>query len=147
MAKQKTTIINKFGTMQGWNSLTVNMLFRDLEGISSLQYDDNVSRENVRGAGGYPIGRTEGDYEATCGLEVFKEEDDALQSSLPPGRRVQDIAPFDIIAEYEREDGTIQKDIVRNVQINKKGRAMAQGDGTIVVPYELICSHIDWNVV
>lgn len=146
MAQLKTTIINKFGTMQGWNSLTVNWMFRDLEAISKFQYDDNVDMENVKGAGGFPIGRTDGDYEATCSIELFKEEDDALQASLPPGSRVQDIAPSDIICEYERKDGTILRDIVRNVQIKKRGRDMSQGDGTITVPYELICSHIDWNV-
>lgn len=145
MAKQKTTIINKFGTMQGWNALTVNMMFRDMEGIAKMQYDDNVSMENVKGAGGFAIGRTEGDYEPTCSMEVYKEEDDALQQSLPPGKRVQDIAPFDITCEYERNDGTIVKDIIRNVQIRKRGRDISQGDGTITVPYDLICSHIDWN--
>lgn len=146
MAKLRTTIINKFGTMQGWNSLTVNMLFRDMEGITKLAYDDTEGMENVKGAGGYPVGRTEEDYEATCSMEVYKEEMDALQQSLPPGARVQKIPAFDIVAEYERNDGTIQKDIIRNVQIRGQGRSITQGDGTIVVPLNLICSHIDWNV-
>lgn len=146
MAKLRTTIINKFGTMQGWNSITMNMMFRDVEGISKIQYDDNVPKENVYGAGGFPIGRSAGNYEPTFSFELFKEEDDALQGSLPPGGRVQDIAPSDVIVEYERADGTIQRDIARNMEIVGRGRDITQNDGTITVPYTCIVSHIDWNV-
>src|SRR5665647_2195729 len=97
----KTTIINKFGKMAGWNSLTINMLGRDVEGISEITYDDNVEIEGARGAGAYFCGYGEGNYEAKCSVTFYLEEWNAIQRALPPGKSVTAIAPFDIITEYE----------------------------------------------
>ncbi|WP_417366892.1 hypothetical protein [Flavobacterium beibuense] len=141
---QQTRIINKFGTMTGWNNITVNLLGRDLEGITAINYDDTETKENVYGGGKMPVGRSKGNYEATASLTLFKEELDALQGSLPPGKRIQDIAAFDIVVVYERENGTIQTDIIHNVEFTNNARDVSQGDGTIAVELELIVSHITW---
>lgn len=140
------TIVNKFGRMTGWNNLEVNMLGRDVEGINSLKYDDNIAKENVYGAGRMPIGRTEGNYEATCEIGLYKEEIDGLQRSIG-SKRIQDIAPFDIVANYEMPDGTIVIDRIRNCEFKNKGVDVKQADGSIVTVYQLIVSHIDWNVI
>lgn len=140
-----TTIINKFGTMKGWSSITVNLLGRDLEGISAISYTDNVEKENVKGAGSMPIGRSRGNYEAEASLTLYKEEVDALKLSLAPGKRIQDIAPFDIIVQYQTPEGPIMKDIIHNAEFINDGVDVSQGDGTIATEYELIISHITWN--
>ena len=142
-----TTIINKFGTMNGWSSITTNMLGRDLEGISMLAYSDSETKENVYGAGKYPIGRSRGNYEPEASIGLYKEEVDALKLSLAPGKRLQDIAPFDIIVQYANNDGRIVKDILHNVEFTNDGIDISQGDGTIITEYELICSHITWNAI
>lgn len=141
-----TTIVNKFGTMQGWNSITVNLFGRDVEGISSLSYDDSVEKENVRGVGSMPIGRSRGNYEATASIGLFKEEVDAIQKALAPGKRLQDIASFDIVVQYDR-NGVIQKDIIHNCEFTNRGVDVSQGDATISTDYELIISHITWNAI
>lgn len=140
------TIINKFGRMAGWNSITVNLLGRDVEGITTLKYDDTVSIENVYGAGRYPIGYSEGNYEATASLTLYKEELNALVSSLPPNTRLQDIAEFDITVVYEMKDGTVKRDKLRNCKITNNGVDVAQSDGSIATELTLRCSHIDWGV-
>ena len=43
----KTLLINKLGTVAGWNRITSTMLGRDLEGITELEYGDTVEKENV----------------------------------------------------------------------------------------------------
>ena len=141
-----TTIVNKFGTMQGWNSITLNIFGRDVEGISSLSYDDTVEKENVRGVGNMPIGRSRGNYEATASIGLFKEEVDAIQKALAPGKRLQDIAAFDIVVQYDR-NGVIQKDVIHNCEFTNRGVDVSQGDGTISTDYELIVSHITWNAI
>ena len=140
-----TRIINKFGEMQGWNSITTNMLGRDLEGVTKLQYNDSEEKENVYGAGKYPIGRSRGNYSPECTVGLLKEERDALQASLSEGKRLQDIAPFDIIVEYERQDGSIQKDIIKNAEFTNNAVDVSQNDGTIASDHEMIVSHIIWN--
>ncbi len=88
-------LVNKFGKVAGWNSTTATMMGgRDIEGITELKYDDNVEKENIYGAGKMPIGRGgEGNYKATASITLIKEEVDALQLSLGPGKRLTDIAP------------------------------------------------------
>lgn len=139
------TIINKFGKLQGWNSITLTLLGRDIEGMTELAYDDTITLENAYGAGKYPVGRTEGNYEATASVTLYKEEHDALMRSLPPGIRLQELPPFDIPVQYEGNAGVIQKDIIRNVQFMKRGIEVKQGDGSIGMKMELVVSHIDWN--
>jgi hypothetical protein len=142
-----TTIINKFGKMTGWNSVTVNILGRDLEGITQLSYSDKETKENVYGAGKYPIGRSRGNYEAEAKISLYKEESDGLRASVGIGKRVMDIAPFDVVVHYESETGSLFKDRIRNCEFKNDGIEVAQADGTIVTEYELLISHIEYNVV
>lgn len=141
------TIINKFGTMQGWNSVTVNLLGRDLEAIKELSYSNPQKKENVQGAGPHPIGRSRGNFEPKASITLLKEEIDALKLALPAGKTIQDIAPFDIVVEYETEGGAILKDRIRNAEFMNDGIEVKQNDMTIETKYELLISHIEWNVI
>jgi hypothetical protein len=143
----ETRIINRFGTMTGWNNVTVNMLSRDIEGITEVSYDDSVKKENHYGAGKYPVGRGEGNYEAKASITLYKEEVDGLKASLPPGIRLQDIPAFDINVQYERKDLSIQKDRIRNCEFINDGIEVKNNDGTISIKYDLIISTIEWNVI
>jgi hypothetical protein len=140
-----TTLINAFGRMAGWNSVTMNILGRDAQGISEISYDDEVPKELIKGAGKFSVGVGEGDYNAKFGLKLYQEEVIALMDALPPGVRMQDILPFDVIVQYAYNT-RIYKDIIRNVEITKVGKAVKQGDKTVDQTLEVICSHIDWNV-
>jgi hypothetical protein len=142
---QATRLINAFGKMAGWNSVTFNIFGRDVEGIAELSYDDNRDKEWVRGAGGQPIGMGEGNDEATIGLKLYMEEVIAIQDALPPGKRIQDIEFVDATVQYEYSN-RIYKDVIRNISFKKIGRAVKQGDKTVEQTVEAICSHIDWNV-
>ena len=141
-----TTIINKFGKIAGWNSVKMNMLGRDVEGITEINYDDSVEKENIYGAGAYPVGRGEGNYAAKCSITLLHEEIVALQRSLGPGKRLTDIAPFDINVSYEY-GGFVYKDRIRNCEFKSNARNPKQNDKSISNQFELIVSHIDWNIM
>ena len=140
-----TTLINAFGRMAGWNSVTMNILGRDAQGISEISYDDSIEKELIKGAGKFSVGVGEGDYIAKFGLKLYQEEVIAMMDALPPGVRMQDILPFDVIVQYTYNT-RIYKDIIRNVEITKVGKAVKKGDKTVDQTLEVICSHIDWNV-
>ena len=142
-----STIVNKFGTMQGWNAVTANILGRDLEGIVELAYDDKEKKENVYGAGKFPIGRGRGNYEPKASISILKEEIDAMKNSLEKGKSIRDIAPFDMVVQYETENGIILKDRIRNCEFMGDGVEVKQNDMTITTKYELLISHIEWNVI
>ena len=116
-----TTIINKFGTLQGWNRITVNIMGRDVEGITKVAYNDTLEIENVYGAGAYPIGEGEGNYAATASVTLLKEEYDAIQAAIPRGRSISSIPAFDIVVEYALPDGRILKDRLKNCRFTGRG--------------------------
>ena len=131
--------------MAGWNSVILNIFGRDVEGISEVSYDDTIDKEQIYGAGKMPIGVGEGDYKAKFGLKLYQEEVIAIMDSLPPGVRLQDVAPTDVIVQYTYNT-RMYKDIIRNVEFTKVGRAVKKGDKTVEQTVEVICTHIDWNV-
>jgi hypothetical protein len=145
MAVEVKTLINAFGRMAGWNAVTLNLFGRDVEGITELGYDDTVEKELIKGAGRMPIGVGEGDYTAKITLKLYQEEVIAIMDSLPPGVRIQDIGPTDIIVQYVY-NARIYRDIIRNVEFVKLGRGVKKGDKTVDQSTEVICTHIDWNV-
>lgn len=139
-----TVIINKFGKMAGWNSVTARVLGRDLVGIKKIAYSDEQDLENEYGAGGFPIGQSEGEYKAKSSIELTIEERLALQDSLPRGGRIQDIAPFSVIVSYDYL-GTIYKDVIHNCRFMNNGIDVKQGDKTISTDHNLLTTHITWN--
>lgn len=139
------TLINAFGRMAGWNSVTMNLFGRDVEGIMELGYDDSIEKELIKGAGRMPIGVGEGDYNAKMTLKLYQEEVIAIMDSLPPGTRLQDVAPTDVVVQYTY-NARIYKDIIRNVEFVKIGKGVKKGDKTVDQGTEVICTHIDWNV-
>lgn len=140
-------IINKFGTLQGWNHITCNIMGRDVEGITAISYSDSEEKENVYGAGKYPIGRGSGNYAAVASITLTKEEHDAIQAAIPPGASLSDIPPFDITVEYALPDGIVLRDRIRNCQFLGRGVDANQNDKSLSNESELICSHIEWNIV
>ncbi|PWA10972.1 hypothetical protein [Flavobacterium laiguense] len=139
------TLINAFGRMAGWNSVTLNIYGRDVQGITELSYDDVVEKEKIKGAGRMPIGIGEGDYDAKIGMKLYQEEVIAIMDSLPPGFRLQDVIPVDVIVQYTYNT-RIYMDIIHNVEFTKVGKAVKKGDKTVEQTVELICTHISWNV-
>lgn len=141
----KTTIINAFGKMAGWNSVTCRLFGRDVVGIKKVAYDDEKDKENEYGAGNMPIGQSDGNYKAKAAFELTLEERLAIQNSIPKGMRIQDIAPFAIVVAYEYQ-GRVYKDVLNNCGFKNNGVDVKQGDKSISTNFDLIISHIDWNV-
>ena len=140
------TIKNYLGKLTGWNQSTVNILGRDVVGIDEFDYNDNTKKENAYGAGGMPVGWTEGNYEAKFSFSLYVEEEDAIQTALPPGKRLQDIAPFDAIVQYAHpESGKIITDIIHNCQFQGRSKSGKNNEGKMVNKHEMLISHISWG--
>lgn len=141
----KPVIVNKFGLMVGWGAVTCRIFGRDITGIRKIAYDDEQDMDNEYGGGTMPIGQSEGNYSAKASIELTIEERLAILSSLPPGKRIQDIAAFPVIVSYDYQ-GKIYKDIIHNCRLPNLGVDVKQGDKTISHEHNLKPSHIDWNV-
>lgn len=138
-------ITNKFGNLSGWNNVTLNLLGRDIEGITELEYDDEQEIEVVYGAGNMPIGHSAaGNYAAKASITILQEERQALMAALPLGKRLQDIAAFDVIASFE-VSGKVYTDVIRSCRIKNNGVAVKQNDKSIAFKLELVPIKIDFN--
>lgn len=141
----QTTIINRFGKIAGWNSISLRLYGRSVEGFNELEYTDKQDKENEYGQGKYPLGQSEGNYKVeTASISFYMEELIALQASLPKGARLQDAPPVDVIVQYEY-GGKIYKDIWRNASPMNNGRTAKNSDGKIVTKIDFLVSHIDWS--
>lgn len=142
----QTRIVNKFGTVTGWNHHEVILMGRKLEGITQIGYSDNTEMEAVYGAGAYPIGTGEGNYAAECSMSLLKEEVDGILANLPPGTRLQDLPPIDVPVLTNR-GGKTTKDVIRNFRFIGIGKEVSQNDKSVIHEMPCFCTHIDWNVI
>jgi len=80
-------------------------------------------------------------------MNLLKEEVDGIQAALPPGVGIHKIAPFDILVQYDLPNGGIRRDRIRSAEFKGRGVEVASGDGTTSFEYEMLVSHIEWNVI
>lgn len=140
-------ITNYLGKLTGWNNTTINLMGRDVVGIEEFEYSDTTKKENAYGAGGMPIGFTEGNYESKFSFSLYVEEENAIQSALPVGKRLQDIEPFDVPVQYVNpNNGKIVTDIIHNAQFTGRSKSAKNNEGKMVHKHEMLISHISWGV-
>ena len=143
---QIQNLTNKFGQMAGWNSMKLPIFGREIEGILSVSYDDNMDISAVKGSGVMPIGISDKEnYEAKFEMEIYQEEMYAILDALPKGSRISDMQPVDVPVMMEYND-RIRKDVLRSVIITGFGKSLKQGDGTTKVKCKVFLTQIDWNV-
>lgn len=138
----ETPLIN--GTRHSWASIRCNILGRTVTGITKIDYEDTQEKENKYGAGIHVDHRGLGNYEATCGITLYAYETEAIVAKLPAGKRLQDIAPFDIVVSFVNESNQTVTHTIRNCEFVNNKRDMSQGDTGIEVEHELIVTHIEW---
>lgn len=139
---EKTPLIN--GVRHSWASIRCQILGRTVTGITKITYEDTEEKSNNYGAGKMPVSRGVGNYEATASVTLHAYEVAAIQRSLGVGKRLQDIAPFDITVSYLNDSDTVENHVLRNVEFTNNKRDISQGDTVIEVELELILSHIEW---
>lgn len=139
-------IINKYGNLTGWNNVTVNVLGRDLETITEIDYSDEIPKEAVYGAGRMPVGFAEGNYSAKASISINNDEVQGILESMPAEMRIQDIPPFPILVVYEFGQKVV-KDIIHNCSFVNNGKASKQGEGKIEIKFDLFTTHIQFNAI
>lgn len=134
------------GIRHSWASVKINMLGRTISGAAAISYEDKVEKVNNYGAGQMPVSRGKGKYEANAKITLHAYEDNAIQKAIGAGKRLQDIAPFDVVVAYLPEgQDTLVTDTIRNCEFTMKKRDIKSGDIVIEVEHELIVSHITWG--
>lgn len=136
------------GTEHGASSITV-VMFNGVvpeETIVAISYKSKREKVNVWGLGAEPIRRARGkkDYEAS--ITVLGSFIDTLQKSLPPGKDLTDIAPFNITVGYNDEQGNYTVDKLEYVEFLENPKGGKSGDTHFEHELPLVIGRIKANV-
>ena len=132
------------GVEHGWANLIVNIAGVPVVGIVAIDYEDDQAVDNIYGAGQTPISRGYGNITPKASITLLRSEAEALRSASGT-RRLQDIAPFDIIVCFVPViGGTMITHKIRNCQFTKDALGIKQGDTKNEQQFDLVPSHIEW---
>jgi hypothetical protein len=92
------TLIN--GVMHSWSQVAVNINSPlPVTGITKVNYNSERKIELKMGAGSQAVGRGYGNWTHTAAITLTRDEIENLRASVPT-RRLQDIAPFDVVIMF-----------------------------------------------
>jgi hypothetical protein len=123
------------GTFYNWARTEWTLGGTKLVAIKSMDWDDELERENVHGAGSAPLGTGEGNYKASWKASVLLEDfEDVIAPQL--GNVVYEHEPFDITVMYSKKSGKVVRRDIKGVRLTKISEKGAQGDKETVVELE-----------
>jgi len=117
-----------------------------IDGIEAIEYEESKEHTNIHGRGDEPVAFGRGKKDFSGSLTLLQSEFEALQQSLPPGRSVTSMAPFNITVSYAPEGGIDTTDLLIGVRIKKFKKGGKTGDDHMPVVCDLIIGKIDYNV-
>lgn len=132
------------GKSYEWSNIIMNIMGVPIAGVISIEYEEKQAMENVYGAGSEVVSRGYGKVEPTAKITLHMEEVENIQAVAPLGK-LQRIPEFDISLVFIDDSLVTKKHKIRNVRFMNNGRKTNQGDTSIAVELELICSHIEWK--
>lgn len=133
------------GQEYSWSDVKINLFGRTLQGISAIDYDDNVNKKNNKGSGVMPVSRSRGDYEAKASITLAMKEVEAIQNALPRGKRLQDIAPFNIEVVYDPDNGNpLVHHRIEGCEFTNRKSELKAGEGNFETQFDLIVGSINW---
>ena len=133
------------GRAYDWASIRVGLLGQTVAGITGISWEDMQEKVNNWGAGINPVSRGYGKYEAKGSITLEMKELERIQAALPPGGRIQDIAPFPIAISFVNSSNALINHTLHNCEFTHTQREVKTGDTQIEVELELIVSHITRN--
>jgi hypothetical protein len=126
--------------------MKVNILGRTVTGITGINFSSSRKKENQYGAGDEVDHRGYGNREYEVGITLKKYEVEAILALLLPGQDLTDVAPFDVPVQWMIEGNPIiHKVIIKDFEFTKQSVDTKQGDTTVDVSLECICSKVIWN--
>jgi hypothetical protein len=136
------------GVEYGWCDIKVTLLGRRLEGITAINYETKQAKKNVYGRGSNPVARGRGNKEYEASITISGKELQALEASLPKGKTILDIPPFQIGVSYAPDDGSniVRNDAILDVEFTNVKKDAKQGDESMEHELMLVVGSITYGV-
>ncbi len=124
------------GKAYDWADITVKLPTGNLQ-AQSIDYDDELEKEAVYGAGNMPRGFGTGNYKATCKLSMLLDDYHELEAICKQqGVALYKLVIPKIIVAYANDGDRPRIDEITKVGITKVANKAAQGDKNITVDIE-----------
>ena len=117
-----------------------------VEGIVAIEYEESKDHTEVYGRGSKPVALGRGKTSFNGSMTLNQSEFEALQQSLPFGKSVTQLAPFNVTVAYAPEGGIATVDQLIAVRIKKFKKGMKNGDGNMEVVCDLAIGDIKYSV-
>jgi hypothetical protein len=142
MGANVTPLIN--GQTYGWGDIIVNINGLPITGITAIKYEEEQDKENIYGAGRYPVARGKGRIKSMASMTLMIETVMAIAKAAPNGQ-LHNLPPFPITVIYQPEAGPVVRDVIMNCEFKKQTRDFKEGDMKKEIAIELLVSHIVWD--
>lgn len=133
------------GRYYSWSSIRFNFLGRSVTTVQGIKYKEADEFKEVKAVGNKKIGYTQDNTTTDGSITLLAETLENLQRSLPKGKRIQDIAPFDITVSFIDDAGLLVTHVLQRVKLTENSREGKSGSAdAISVEIPLYIHDIDW---
>ena len=132
------------GVAYSWSQVKINILGRQVIGVSKISYSDKEDMQDNYGAGNLPVSRSYGKISCEASIELYMEEIEAIQKASPTGR-LQDVPEFNVVVSYQPQLGRIVNHTLHNARFKENGREVGNEDMVVKTEIPLLISHISWK--
>lgn len=139
MAIEIEPLIN--GREYGWADIATAIGGVPTVGITAIDYEEEMEKENIYGAGRNPVSRGYGRVKSTASITLLTSTVMALKARAPKGQLFR-IAPFSIIVSYQPDAGPMVVHVLKNCEFKKNKFDWKEGDMKKEIQLELIISNI-----
>jgi len=133
------------GKYYSWSSIRFNFLGRSVATVLAIDYEEVDEFQDVKAVGSKKVGFVQDNTTTNGSITLLAETLEQLQRSLPAGKRIQDIAPFDVTISYRDDAGLLNSHVLKGVKLTKNSRKASSGSSEAMgVEIPLFISDIDW---
>lgn len=135
-----TPLIN--GINYSWANVTLVLFGVPVIGITKIDYNQKMVKENNYGWGQKPVSRGYGNYEQDGSIELYVDEWKRIIAASP-NRDPLTIGPFDIPVVFGGSRVLAAKDVLKGVEFLENPLSANQGDTKLLVTIPLIIADIE----
>lgn len=117
-----------------------------IDGVAAIEYDESKDHTEVYGRGSKPVALGRGKTSFSGSMTLLQSEFEALQASLPVGKSVTQMTPFNVTVAYAPAGGVATVDQLVAVRIKKFKKGGKSGDDHMEVVCDLAIGDILYNV-
>ena len=135
-----TPLIN--GINYSWANVKFNLFGVPLIGITEIDYDRKMKKDNNYGYGQDPISRGYGNIENSGSISIYWDEWRRVIAAAPSSDPLF-IKPFDIQVLFGSSSLNFKQDTLRSCEFMEDPFSVKQGDSKIMVKLPLIIALIE----